>query len=40
MMLLGSGTVLLEWPRIVNDSEGIEPYMFEEAYEGPEFSSQ
>ena len=48
-MLLGSGTevpvvvllvVLLLVPRTVNASEGIEPTVFSEAEDGPEFSSQ
>ena len=48
MMLLGSGTEvvvlvvveLLLVPRTVNDSDGIEPMVFSEAIDGPEFSSQ
>ena len=49
MMLLGSGTVpvvlvvevvLVDVPSTVNDSEGIDPTLFSEADDGPEFSSQ
>lgn len=52
MMLLGSGTdvpvlvvvllvvVLVLLPRTVKASEGIEPTVFSEAEDGPEFSSQ
>ncbi len=48
-MLLGSGTevvvdvlvvVLLLVPRTVNASDGIDPTVFSDAIDGPEFSSQ
>jgi len=52
MMLLGSGTevppvvvvvvlvVVVLVPRTVKASEGMEPMLFSEAEDGPEFSSQ
>ena len=50
MMLLGSGTevvvelllllLLLAVPKTVNASEGMEPTLFSEACDIPEFSSQ
>jgi hypothetical protein len=43
--MLGSGpkvvvVVVVAGPRMVKDSEGIEPTVFSEAEDGPEFSSQ
>jgi hypothetical protein len=47
MMVLGSGpkevvvvVVVVVTPRTVKASEGIEPTVFSEAEDGPEFSSQ